>query len=167
MANRPIPPSSLRFLTMSPEDLEKPMGNAELRLAFASVETKIEEVHKVATDTKEQATKTNGAVGRAFHEIEVAKKKASDDLDKVQKGNDLEIQALKTWRTSLAVGGSAIMVIVVPILALSLYKLWNTSPTTVPITLSPQQLQILSNNLEAAAKAGVDNGFTQNLEVQQ
>lgn len=43
-------------------DIEKPMGNAELRLSLASIETEIVEVKVIANRGLEQALKTNGKV---------------------------------------------------------------------------------------------------------
>lgn len=43
-------------------DLETPMGNAELRLSLANIESEVAEVKGIALDTHEQATKTNGRV---------------------------------------------------------------------------------------------------------
>lgn len=43
-------------------DVEKPMGNAELRLTLAGIQEEIGDVKSIALDTKTQAMKTNGKV---------------------------------------------------------------------------------------------------------
>lgn len=43
-------------------DLEKPMGNAELRLSLASIESEIVDTKHIAIETRDQATHTNGTV---------------------------------------------------------------------------------------------------------
>lgn len=48
---------------MNPEkDIDKPMGNAELRLSLLSIENEIGDVKSIAMSTHEQAKKTNGRV---------------------------------------------------------------------------------------------------------
>lgn len=43
-------------------DLEKPMGNTELRLTLSSIQEEIGDVKSIALDTRDQARKTNGRV---------------------------------------------------------------------------------------------------------
>lgn len=43
-------------------DVDKPMGNAELRLTLASIESEIVETKGIAIETRVQTTKTNGRV---------------------------------------------------------------------------------------------------------
>lgn len=47
---------------MNINDVDKPMGNAELRLSLASIESEVSDVKRIATDTHEQALHTNGTV---------------------------------------------------------------------------------------------------------
>lgn len=47
---------------MKINDVDQPMGNAELRLSLAGIESEIAEVKGIAMETREQAKKTNGAV---------------------------------------------------------------------------------------------------------
>jgi hypothetical protein len=49
---------------MKPRDLDSQMGNAELRLTLASIESEISEVKGIAMETRDQARKTNGRVSR-------------------------------------------------------------------------------------------------------
>lgn len=43
-------------------DLETPMGNAELRLSLANIESEVVDVKRIALETHEQAKRTNGRV---------------------------------------------------------------------------------------------------------
>lgn len=47
---------------MNNNDVDKPMGNAELRLSLASIENEVSDVKRIAMDTHVQALKTNGKV---------------------------------------------------------------------------------------------------------
>lgn len=47
---------------MIPADVDKPMGNAELRLSLASIESEVSDTKRISTETHEQARKTNGRV---------------------------------------------------------------------------------------------------------
>lgn len=43
-------------------DVDKPMGNAELRLTLAGLESEVGDIKDIALDTRDQARKTNGRV---------------------------------------------------------------------------------------------------------
>lgn len=43
-------------------DVDAPMGNAELRLALASIENEVSDVKRISMDVHEQAVHTNGTV---------------------------------------------------------------------------------------------------------
>lgn len=50
-------------MTFDPgHDVDKPMGNAELRLSLAGIESEISDVKGIAMETRDQARKTNGRV---------------------------------------------------------------------------------------------------------
>lgn len=90
------------------EDLDKPMGNAELRVTLASIESEISDVKGIAISTNSQAKLTNGHVADAFREIE----------------------NLKRWRTGLTYAWAVFVLILLPILGETLYKTWNTEELT-------------------------------------
>lgn len=99
--------------------VEVPMGNVEMRLAFANLQEEIGDVKGIALDTRAQTTKTNGHVADAFREIE-----------------DLKIEGERARGEQKAmryVAGAAVLMIL-PILSASLWKIWNDS-------LTPTQIQ--------------------------
>lgn len=86
----------------------------------------INDIAKDVSETRTQTQKTNGHVADAFREIE----------------------SLKASRVGFTYAMAVAMVVIVPILGLSLYKIWSTPPA-----LSEKQIQ-------AAAYAGVIQAAT-------
>lgn len=93
---------------MIPKDVDVPMGNAELRLTLAGIESEVSEIKGLAMSTNTQAKLTNGHVADAFREIDKQKK--------------------FSW---LLMGGWTIFVLfVVPALGITMYKVWSAPNLT-------------------------------------
>lgn len=92
-------------------DIEQPMGNAELRLTLNRIEENVGDVLK-------QATKTNGSVAKAM----------------------IDIENLKRWRTGLTYSWIAFTILMLPILGFTLLRVWDTPTlTTYQVQQASQQ----------------------------
>lgn len=84
------------------------MGNAELRLTLAGIESEVSEIKGLAMSTNTQAKLTNGHVADAFREI--------DNL----KGDRRFLRGM--W--------VIIVLMVVPALGITMYRVWDTPQLT-------------------------------------
>lgn len=94
---------------MNPGTLDSPMGNTELRITLAGIESEIGDVKSIAIETRDQAVKTNGSVANVKED-------------------------LAFWRGALWVMGAVIVFIVLPILGYALYQVVNI-PTIVQTSI--------------------------------